>query len=336
MKNQTIDTIRVLSNSLSDAVIITDKKFRIDWFNKVAKKFLGLNKKFKRKKINTLWKISNLENIYKSQKQVYVEVLLEKTATKMQPISILPLNGYLVFIVKNVKNLQHIEMLRQDFVANVSHEMRTPLTVIKGYIEMMADDLIEYDTDNQESLSVIDNQFNRLEILLKDLLLLSRLQQHDIDQDLLIQIDITAIVKQLVDNYRLLHADRYTFSLEVEKSLFILGKEKEIISCFDNLISNAVRYSPQGGAIIIAAYHQNGRVFFSVKDSGIGIDPLHIPRVTERFYRVDKSRSPQTGGTGLGLSIVKHILIRHKGFLYIESELGLGSLFRCDFPAIND
>jgi two-component system, OmpR family, phosphate regulon sensor histidine kinase PhoR len=145
-------------------------------------------------------------------------------------------------------------------------------------------------------------------------------------------LPIALMLTEIIESAKTLSNQKHEFIVDIASELTLLGNEKEINSCFSNLILNAVRYSPQGGVIKVAWYQDKHGKHFYVKDEGVGIDQKHIPRLTERFYRVDKGRSPETGGTGLGLAIVKHVLIRHKASLSIQSEPGKGSVFRCDFP----
>lgn len=327
-----LSVFKQFAQHISDAVAVVRSDGELVWFNGVAKKFLHLNKKDLGTMLTGKWGLPDLESIYTAGESACIELKIDGDSDHYTPMTILPYDQYMVLIFQDIEHKLQVDKLRQDFVANVSHEMRTPLTVIQGYLEMMSDDLVEAFPMWQESISQMQQQFVRLETLLTDLLLLSTLQQHDLQVDQFKKIDMPRLIEEVVNNQRHITDDRYSFITDIDTSLMLQGCEKEITSCITNLITNAVRYSPNGGEIKVGWYADaHGRHFY-VKDQGVGIDSIHIPRITERFYRVDKSRSRQTGGTGLGLSIVKHVLIRHHATLYIESKLGKGSYFRCDFP----
>jgi two-component system phosphate regulon sensor histidine kinase PhoR len=232
-----------------------------------------------------------------------------------------------------VNHIQNLERMRQDFVANVSHELRTPLTVIHGYLEL----LIEQDMDDNKPWKKIflqmQQQTLRMENLIENLLLLSRLETQEEKAPLGKRINVSHLLAIIVDEAIELSGDsQHQFKLNTDKNLYIDGHEEELRSLFSNIIFNAVKYTPDGGTIIINWQQKNKQANFSVQDSGIGIAAEHIPKLTERFYRVDPARSRSSGGTGLGLAIAKHVLIRHQAMLNIRSALGKGSLFTCIFP----
>ncbi|MCD6047642.1 MAG: phoR [Gammaproteobacteria bacterium] len=228
------------------------------------------------------------------------------------------------------KRLHHLERMRQDFVANVSHELRTPLTVLHGYLETLVEQ-----TKNSPKKKIYEQmqaQTSRMERLVEDLLLLSRLEADTPTEESFKQVDVTSLLKQIIKDAKALSADRqHQIFLTTDENLKILGVEDELRSVFSNLIFNAVNYTPGQGTIDIRWFHDSQHAIFSVKDSGLGIAPEHLPRITERFYRVDRDRSRASGGTGLGLAIVKHVLLRHDAQLKIESTPGKGSCFSCIF-----
>jgi len=232
-----------------------------------------------------------------------------------------------------IHHIQHLERMRQDFVANVSHELRTPLTVIHGYIEA----LLLQDLDDTKPWRKIFMQMHqqtlRMETLIEDLLLLSRLEcQEDEPLDMK-TVPVATLLKSLYKEAKEYSGDaQHHITLQATKTLDIQGNTEELHSLFSNIIFNAVKYTPGKGKIAIRWYRENDQACFSVTDTGIGIAAKHIPRLTERFYRVDPGRSRASGGTGLGLAIAKHVLLRHQGALSIESELGKGSCFTCRFP----
>jgi len=232
-----------------------------------------------------------------------------------------------------IHRVNRLERMRQDFVANVSHELRTPLTVIHGYLEILLNEDLANLPEPKKILTQIYQQSLRMERLVEDLLLLSRLDSALLENEKLQKIPVPHLLHGLAKDAQMLSGDRqHAIKLNIDENLEIYGVESELRSIFSNLIFNAVHYTPAQGSIEIKWYRVKNLAYFSVVDSGIGIAAEHIPRLTERFYRVAEDRSRQTGGTGLGLAIVKHALMRHKGQLNITSEVGKGSEFCCTFP----
>jgi two-component system phosphate regulon sensor histidine kinase PhoR len=224
-----------------------------------------------------------------------------------------------------------VEAMRRDFVANVSHEMRTPLTVVSGFLENLQDMPDLNNDGSRRALHLMAEQTRRMDNLVADLLTLSRLEneQSPLHEE---TVDIKALLNEVYQNGKLLSGGRHTLQMDMASTANLLGNHDELQSAFGNLLSNAIRYTPQGGTIRLHWFERDGQPVFSVQDSGIGIAAQHIPRLTERFYRVDRSRSRETGGTGLGLAIVKHIAIRHQAKLEVASEEGKGSTFALVFP----
>jgi two-component system phosphate regulon sensor histidine kinase PhoR len=223
--------------------------------------------------------------------------------------------------------------MRRDFVANVSHEMRTPLTVVSGFLETVIDGLDDLaKEDIRHYLGLASEQAGRMQQLIQDLLTLSALEtgapmwQEE-------PVDVAKLVHDVEREAIVVSGGRHRIELDCSVSAPLLGNAKELHSAFANLAINAVRYTPEGGHIRISWRQRGTVVEYTVEDDGIGIAADHIPRLTERFYRVDRGRSRETGGTGLGLAIVKHVLSRHQGDLLIDSEPGRGSRFTACFPA---
>ncbi|HEV2614161.1 MAG TPA: ATP-binding protein [Gammaproteobacteria bacterium] len=227
-------------------------------------------------------------------------------------------------------NLQQLERIRRDFVANVSHELRTPLTVLHGYLELLLDE--QWDEPKKNMFTQMQQQTVRMENLIEDLLLLSTLENEDVAPTEHKSIDVPNLVDTICREAKTLSSGNHQFEINFDTNLSLNGNEKELRSLFSNLIFNAVKYTPSGGKIFVDWSEKNKKAYFSVKDTGIGIEAHHIPRLTERFYRVDPARSRASGGTGLGLAIAKHVLIRHEGKLEIKSQWGEGSVFTCIFP----
>lgn len=237
-------------------------------------------------------------------------------------------------ISRNITHLERLETMRRDFVANVSHELKTPLTVVSGFIETLADNYPDLTaTEVAQYLALAREQAARMQRLIDDLLTLSALET-EAAPPLEEPVDVQALLQEVKRDAEVLSAGRHVIELDDVHPATLLGSAKELRSAFDNLAGNAVRYTPQGGRIRVAwRVLAEGAGVLTVEDDGIGIEAHHLPRLTERFYRVDRGRSRAGGGTGLGLAIVKHVLTRHQATLEITSELGKGSTFNVRFPA---
>ena len=231
-----------------------------------------------------------------------------------------------LLVARDVTQLMRLEQVRRDFVANVSHELRTPLTVVHGYLELFEP---EDAPDWAPRIAEMRTQSQRMLQIVEDLLTLSRLESHEELQRE--RVGMRALLSTLKREAEALSQGRHTVTLEVDGAGDLFGSPKELHSAFSNLVSNAVRYTPPGGSISIAWKGCPEGACFSVRDTGYGIPAEHLPRITERFYRVSTSRSRETGGTGLGLAIVRHVLVRHGARLDIESAVGQGSTFACRF-----
>lgn len=242
-------------------------------------------------------------------------------------------DGQKLILSQDVTSAQAAETMRRDFVANVSHEIRTPLTVLAGFVETMAS-LPLAEPERERVLLVMAQQAHRMQVLVDDLLMLSQLEgspRPAADR----WVGVGDLIRQVVVEARGLSAGRHVLEMTADDATEVAGSEAELHSAMGNLMTNAIRYTPLGGHIDVAWRRRpDGGGEFSVRDSGIGIAKDHLPRLTERFYRVDGSRSRETGGTGLGLSIVKHVMQRHGGALLIESEPGSGSCFRLMLPSM--
>jgi two-component system, OmpR family, phosphate regulon sensor histidine kinase PhoR len=237
-----------------------------------------------------------------------------------------------LLIIRDITQFERVEAMRRDFVANVSHEMRTPLTVVSGFLENLQDMPDLNKDSSRRALHLMAEQTRRMDNLVADLLTLSRLEneQSPLREE---SVDIKQLLSDVYQDGKLLSGEQHPLQMEITSEAKLLGNRDELQSAFGNLLSNAIRYTPDGGAILLRWIERDGQPVFSVQDSGIGIAVQHLPRLTERFYRVDRSRSRETGGTGLGLAIVKHIAMRHQAKLEISSEEGEGSTFSLVFPA---
>jgi len=235
-----------------------------------------------------------------------------------------------LLLSQDVTILKKNESIRQDFVANVSHELRTPLTVLNGFLETIRD-LPLNEVERKKYINMMSAQSTRMLTLVEELLILTRLDHSPISPKTSV-VKIADLVQRIVEDGRGLSNGNHIIRLSIVSKKNILGAENELFSAFGNLLTNAIRYTPEGGTIHV--YWEDtpeGGAIYSVSDTGIGIAPEHIARVTERFYRVDRSRSRDTGGTGLGLAIVKHVAMRHSALLNIESTLAVGSIFSIIF-----
>jgi len=236
-----------------------------------------------------------------------------------------------LLLSRDVTQATRLEAVRRDFVANVSHELRTPLTVLVGFLETLRDPGHDLGQSGRY-LELMDEQARRMQRILDDLLALSTLEsapEPPGDE----RVSMDGVLQRVRIEVEALSAGNHRVRLDATPGYDLLGSEPELVSAFANLASNAVRYTPAGGEIRLEWRAGPDGATFAVEDSGIGIEPEHIPRLTERFYRVDRGRSRATGGTGLGLAIVKHALARHQATLQIKSEPGKGSRFSARFPA---
>ncbi len=315
--------------ALPDAVVALDREQRIQWFNAAAGHLLGL--KYPQ---DIGGHLTNLVRAPRFAEWLHAEnaeplVDLASPADENLRLS-LRLIRYAdersLLVARDVSQLMRLEQVRRDFVANVSHELRTPLTVVHGYLDMIEPESIpEY----EPILHELRNQSRRMAQIVEDLLTLSRLEaQGDLPQE---RISLRSLLEALRREAVALSQGGHVVTTELLGAHDLLGSTKELHSAFSNLVSNAVRHTPAGGHIILRweSGENGGRL--SVVDTGQGIAPQHLPRLTERFYRVSTSRSRETGGTGLGLSIVKHVLQLHQAHLDIRSEAGVGSTFSCVF-----
>jgi two-component system phosphate regulon sensor histidine kinase PhoR len=322
-------------SALPEGVTILDEAYRIEWCNLLAEQHFGLDcSRDIGQQITYLARQPEL--IQYLALREFAEPLILRGASQAGLILSIKLIVYggnkLLLISRDVTQLERIEVMRRDFVANVSHELRTPLTVVGGFIETLGD-MPNLENDMaRKAIQLMGEQTQRMGRLVADLLTLSKLEDtlNALQED---AVDVPALLRMLCQEGESLSAKRHVLRLELMSEHALLGSAEELRSAFGNLISNAICYTPQGGTILVSWHEQGDQLVFSVQDSGIGIAPQHIPRLTERFYRVDHSRSRETGGTGLGLAIVKHIAGRHHARLEIVSEEGAGSTFKIVFSA---
>ena len=329
-----IDRVQESTAALQDAVIVMHHG-NLEWCNKAAEHLLGLRapQDFGQPLTNLLRHPAYKEYFDKGQYQEPLElsapandrVHLQFTITRYG-------DGEHLMLVRDVTRLHLLEQMRKDFVANVSHELRTPLTVIVGYLETLLEHADELSPRWLKPLQRMEQQTERMRHLLEDLLLLTKLEATSYPASSQ-PVAVATLLESIKSDAKALSADRrHSFVLEADPDLMLRGSESELRSAFSNLVFNAVKYTPAEGKIHIRWWHDEQGAHLCVQDNGIGIDSKHLPRLTERFYRADSSRASSTGGTGLGLAIVKHVLLRHKGWLEIQSVPGQGSTFICHLP----
>ena len=318
-----------------NGIVMLDQSDQIEWCNSIAEQFFGLM--FKRdvmQRINFLVRRPEFTQ-YLSKRNFEEPLLLER----MGPDSSLSLmlqafpfgQNRHVLLVQNVTDLQKTDAMRRDFVANVSHEMRTPITVLMGFLETVQSLNLEKEQQDQY-FEMMMSQAQRMKSLVEDLLTLANLEANTLPAPNN-QVNLETLMALIRNDAEALSQGRHAFSFELLSDKDLLGDERELLSAFSNLVSNAIRYTPDGGSIGVRwAINSDGQGEFSVVDTGPGIASEHLSRLTERFYRVDRSRSRDTGGTGLGLAIVKHIASRHQAQLLVESTPGKGSSFKLRVP----
>lgn len=317
-----------------NGVLMLDDADQIEWCNAVAELHFGLSaRRDARQRITHL--IRRPEFVQYLMLQRFDEPLqmrdMGEHKQSVLAVQVLPYgdNRKLV-LTQDITKLENTESMRRDFVANVSHELKTPLTVLTGFLETVRD-LPVSDEDRRRYVDMMMTQAMRMQHIVEDLLALAKLES-DMQPPSQDPVDIGALVHHLVHDAQGLSQGRHEITADIDRTVGFRGNETELLSALGNLVSNAVRYTPEGGRIGIGLCYRDGHAVFSVSDTGLGIAAEHIPRLTERFYRVDRSRSRDTGGTGLGLAIVKHVLSRHHAELRISSEVGKGSVFRVVFP----
>lgn len=325
------------SAALEMGVIMIDRHNNLDWWNSASESLLGLKHPQDRgQSITNLIRDPKFAEYFNSEN--YDEPL--KMAAPGDSSQVLEYEIALfgkherLMIVRDITQLHRLELMRKDFVGNVSHELGTPITVIKGYLEAIIDNMQDLDGKWQKPIQQMHQQSARMENIVRDLLLLSSLETkiRPKPQDAFSLVSLLSEISN--DTLQIYKKKSHNLTLDCPEDVEILGDRGELYSALSNLVVNAAKYTPADGKISISVTIDADSLSIEVADDGIGIDSQHIPRLTERFYRVDVSRSSETGGTGLGLAIVKHILARHDADLVIESEVGAGSRFICRFPPI--
>ena len=335
-KQRFVQLMRQLQRStaaLPDGVVILNAQREIVWFNRMAARLLNL------RRMGDLG--MRIENLLRAPEFVrylagadYANPVVVRTTTGEDgflSLQVAPYgDGQLLLLVRDVSRQMRLEAVRRDFVANASHELRSPLTVISGYLETLAQDPV-VDAELKGPVAEMRRQAERMTAIIRDLLELSRLEETD---EIVggTPVDVAALAALLRKDVLARPVHPKDVRVRVESPAALLGDEPEIHSAFSNLVDNAAKYTAAEGSLEIRWWVDADGGHFAVADTGMGIPPEHIPRLTERFYRVDAGRSRVTGGSGLGLAIVKHVLQRHGATLDVHSTLGVGSTFTCHFP----
>ena len=321
-------------SALPEGIVLIDATLQIDWCNPVAEQHLGISLRADQGlRVTNLVRDPEFVGYMTSARfdapLVFQPIARPGLALEVRIVEFEATRS--ILITRDITQRERVDAVRRDFIANVSHELRTPLTVVNGFLETLIDAQSENGVTRQHHLRLMHEQAQRMHRLVEDLLTLSRLESREtpVSDEV---VDVRQLVREVADEARALSLGRHQLDVDLTPG-FVLGSREELRSAFANIVSNAVRYTPEGGTILLAWREDANGGRFEVTDTGIGIAPEHIARLTERFYRVDKSRSRETGGTGLGLAIVKHVLLRHEGHLDVHSEIGKGSTFSAVLPA---
>ena len=335
-KQRFVQLIRQLQRStaaLPNGVVILNGQREIIWFNRMAGRLLNL-----RRTADLGLRIENLLREPEFARYLAVQdysnpVVIRPTTGEdcYLSLQVVPYgDGQQLLLVSDVSRQMRLEAVRRDFVANASHELRSPLTVISGYLETLSQDPA-LDRDLQGPVAEMRRQAERMTAIIRDLLELSRLEETDevVGGE---SLDVAALISMLRKDVMARASHPKDVRARIDTDAHLVGDEPEIHSAFSNLVDNAAKYTPPEGSIEMRWWVDDEGAHFSVTDTGMGIPAEHIPRLTERFYRVDAGRSRSTGGSGLGLAIVKHVLQRHGAELEVQSTLGSGSTFTCHFP----
>lgn len=332
-----LEAIMMAAEALPDGAITLDQEFAVQWCNQTASQHIGLNLATDRQQ--SIFNILRQPEFafYAQNKEWDKPVLLHVNLRHRERTLLLQLTPYgmgeILLVTRDVTQVEKLETTRKDFVANVSHELRTPITVLLGFLETLQDmptgSISAEQRQRYEQMML--EQAQHMRAIVSDLLTLSTLESTPTAANA--PVAISRLIEQALQRAQALSADQHIFVSHVDDTLWLEGAETELASAINNLLTNAIRYTPKDGTITtVWCKNADGSATFSVQDTGIGIAPQDIPRLTERFYRVDKGRSRSTGGTGLGLAITRHIVVRHQAELDIKSRSGAGSTFSIHFP----
>lgn len=321
--------------SVPDALVILDKQRCIEWANPAASVLMNVSwPRDDGKRLTEILQHERIDELIDAGDYTRpTEMASAHNRALMLSLRVTPFGErkrQRLVVARDITKVFHLNLIRRDFVANASHELRTPLTVIAGFLENLVDSPLTPD-NHRRPMDLMFNQTERMRSIVDDLLTLSRLEMEDRSPEIE-PVDVPDELYLVIDEAQVLSGGRHELITDIAPDLLLTGNAVELRSAFSNLVFNAVKHTPEGSRIWISWRDDEPGPVFSVRDNGEGVEPAHVPRLTERFYRVDKARSRASGGTGLGLAIVKHVLNRHDARLIIESEMGQGSTFTCRFP----
>ena len=326
-------TFQESTRAMPDGAVALNRHWQIAWFNDAAAALLGLARQDIGQHVANLLRNPHFVSYLADEDfDEPLEIASPQDDERRLALNVVPYGeGEHLLLVRDTTRMFRLQQMRREFVANASHELRSPLTVISGYLEALGEDE-RFAADWEGPVREMRRQAARMSEIISDLLELSRLETSDDDSEG-DALDVHAMLARIREEALALEEGPRNVVLEIETGAHLRGVEKEIYSAFSNLVFNAMRYTPVDGKVTIRWFRRGEEVALAVADTGIGIAKEHLPRITERFYRVDSGRARSKGGTGLGLAIVKHVLQRHGARLEIESTPGAGSRFTCIFPA---
>ena len=331
--NEKIRRFRDGAEALPDAALMLSKELTIEWCNKKAQRLLGVRwpDDFSQRIDNLLRAPEFSEYLALESFEAPCLIVSPVHADVQLEIRIMIYGSeHLLLLARDISNIQRLEDMRRDFVANVSHELKTPLTVVRGYVEMIQASEDTFSPHWNKAFQTIEGQVSRMDRLVEQLLNLAKIENNNHEEKQF--VNMPQLIRTLVDEVTWLNQKKqHAISLKITTDVLVLGFETELKSACANLLSNAIAYTPEGGSIEVSWALMGNKAIFSVKDNGDGIKPEDVNRLTERFYRIDRSRSRDTGGSGLGLAIVKHVLHHHQAELVINSHWGEGSEFSIYF-----
>ena len=320
------------ADALLDGVVSLNESNEIIWCNKRAQLMFGINPiKDINKPILHIFRNTEFKKYLEEENfDLPLQINTENSITHVE-IKVIPFGKFQKLLTaRDISAILKNEIVRKEFVSNFTHELKTPLTVITGFIETLDQPENNLSKDTKEIFLLMSEQANRMKDLINDLLLLSNIEA-SLNKNRSEKVSILKLSENIKSSTNKLNKKEHQIKFNIDKKLNIYGSKSEIQSAFSNLVSNAIRYTPEKGKIIITWHLINNLPILEVTDNGVGIPKNKINRITERFYRVDEDRSRSSGGTGLGLSIVKNIMLQHQGQLEISSELNHGSTFKLIF-----
>ncbi|MFO1418256.1 MAG: phosphate regulon sensor histidine kinase PhoR [Methylotetracoccus sp.] len=332
---EVLDRFRTATAALPDATVVLGARNEIRWFNASAADLLGLRKTDVGQQINNLLRSPRFARyLADDEREAILSMPSPIVPDSELEVRVVPYgdDDAQLLVARDVTQLRRMERIRTDFVAHVSHELRTPITVLRGYMEAVADSGDELPERYQKIFRRIEDQTARMQHLIEGLLALTRLESNRTSAPLQL-VPIAPLLRQICEEAEVVTDAHPEIELEIESSADLLGMEQELRSAFSNLIFNAMKYTPVDGSVVVRWRDTDGGASLDVEDTGPGVAPEHLSRLTERFYRVEVEGCRNKSGSGLGLAIVKHALSRHDARLEIHSEPGHGSRFSCCFPA---